>query len=257
MGKFIKTVLVLVVIAALAFAAWTVVSKDNEVAEQPPAPRTDSSLPSSVDQFIFANPKKSAHYESNAPAHGSILAGVPVNVVIDFNFDLAPPSAISITSGGKEYGTAETTIDQNKLSMRRNLDPQAPDGLYTVSYNACWPDRSCHDGSFQFAVDRKQAASFTDIRGANEVTIRMSGTAFTPNNVRISPGTKVTWINDEGVDHFVNTDSHPAHTYLPGMNSRSLARGSSYSFTFDKVGLYPYHCSAHASTMVGTVLVGS
>src|SRR3990167_1793893 len=40
----------------------------------------------------FSNPKKSAHYESNTPEHGSTLAGVPINVVINFNFDLAVPS---------------------------------------------------------------------------------------------------------------------------------------------------------------------
>ena len=41
-------------------------------------------------------PKKSAHYESNAPEHALTLAGAPVNVVINFNFDLAKPSEIKI-----------------------------------------------------------------------------------------------------------------------------------------------------------------
>lgn len=98
--------------------------------------------------------KKSAHYVSNTPAHGSVLASVPENVSINFNFDLGTGSSISIKTGNREYGSGATIIESNKLVMRRSMDPNAPDGLYTVSYNACWPDGSCHDGHFQFTIDR-------------------------------------------------------------------------------------------------------
>ncbi len=251
MSKSLKIILLSVTLAVLALFCWLWAAKDNrDKAGSPSASDTTTS-----NGFTFENPKKSAHYESNAPVHGSVLAGVPLNVVIDFNFDLAEPSSISITSNGKEYGTDETTIDQNKLSMRRNINPDAPDRLYTIIYKACWPDRSCHDGSFQFAIDRNQAASFTDKKMQSEIIIKMSQIKFQPENLRITKGTKVTWVNDDSVEHFVNTDSHPAHTHQPDFNSRSLKRGESYSFTFGKAGLYPYHCSAHAENMVGKILV--
>lgn len=250
----LKYFLVAVAALGLGLTSWLALNKRD--AEPNNRPAAQQSLQTAAPgNFSFENPKKSAHYESNTPAHGSVLAGVPLNVVIDFNFDLAAPSAISITSGGKDYGSGATVIDQNKLALRRNLDRAAPDGLYTVSYNACWPDGSCHKGSFQFAIDRAKAASFTDLRGRREVTIHMSGIRFNPADIRISKGTKVTWVNDDSVDHYVNTDSHPAHTYLPGMNSRSLAQGAAYSFIFENAGFYPYHCSAHAATMSGAVLV--
>jgi plastocyanin len=208
-----------------------------------------------ASEINFNNPKKSAHYETNTPAHGSVLAAPPVNIVIDFNFDLAAPSAISITKDGKEYGLENTVIDDNKLSMRRKFSPDAPDGKYLVTYNACWPDKSCHDGSFEFAIDRKASSGYENMQNKTEVTIRMSDIMFAPKNIIISPGTKVTWINDEEVEHYVNTDSHPAHTYYPDQNSRSLAKGESYSVTFDKPGAYPYHCSAHAQSMIGNIIV--
>src|SRR3989338_5621939 len=90
--------------------------------------------------IVFDIPKKSAHYESNTPEHGAVLAGVPVNVVIDFNFDLAQPSAISVVydKTGEEFGTGGTIIDANKLAMRRDKKQEAPDGLYNVDYKACW-----------------------------------------------------------------------------------------------------------------------
>lgn len=206
-------------------------------------------------QFVFENPKKSAHYESNTPEHGAVLAGVPINVVIDFNFDLAKPSEIKIEMDGKSYDVGQTIIDDNKLAMRRNVDANAPDGLYTATYKACWPDGSCHDGNFQFAIARSLAAGFSDMTGKKEVEIKMAQIKFNPQNIKVGKGTKITWVNDDNVVHYVNTDPHPGHDYYKPQNSESLAKGDSYSIVFDKAGIYPYHCSAHADQMVGSILV--
>lgn len=208
-----------------------------------------------VTGFKFSNPKKSAHYESNTPMHGSVLAGVPVNVVIDFNFDLAKPSEIKIMKDMKDVGVGETVIDSNKLAMRRYMDDSSPDGLYKVEYKACWPDGSCHDGSFEFAIDRSKASEFSDQTNKKEVIIRMSEIAFKPQNIKVSKATKVIWINDEGVGHYINTDPHPAHSYYPIQNSQLLQKGQNFDLTFNQAGIYPYHCSAHASSMVGAILV--
>lgn len=226
----------------------------NGTSVEQKAPATSTSG-TGQEPVAFGLPKKAAHYESNTPAHASTLPAPPINVVIDFNFDLAPPSSISVTSKGKEYGTGETVIDDSKLAMRRAVDPQAPDGLYEVAYTACWPDGSCHDGNFQFAIDRSLASTFTDMRNQPEVTIRQSDISFQPDKVIISKGTKATWVNDDNVEHFVNTDSHPAHTYYLPMNSRGLAPGATFSLTFTEPGAYPYHCSAHADQMTGMILV--
>jgi plastocyanin/methionine-rich copper-binding protein CopC len=206
-------------------------------------------------EFVFEREKKSSHYESNTPAHGSVLPDAPLNVVIDFNFDLAFPSTISITKDGTEYGVGETLIDDNELSMRQNFSYEAPDGLYEVAYNACWPDGSCHDGHFAFAIDRTRAESYEDLRGEDQVTIHMSALSFAPKNVIVSPGASVTWVNDDPVEHFVNTDGHPAHTYYLAQNSRGLAQGETFSLVFETPGAYPYHCSAHANTMTGNIIV--
>lgn len=205
--------------------------------------------------ITFGNPKKSAHYEANVPAHGAVLAGVPVNVVIDFNFDLAQGSNISIKMVEKEYGVGEAIIDPGKLAMRKKMDPSSPNGLYDVTYRACWADGSCHDGNFQFAIDRSLAEKFSDMRGKGEITIALENFKFNPQAVRVSRGTKVTWINKDGAIHTVNTDNHPYHTYYLSQNSRDLKQGETYSVTFDEPGIYPYHCTPHAQNMTGTLLV--
>ena len=242
------------ILAVVGFVAWAKFSNQPSTPTVSENQQTDSLLDSSGN-FSFANPKKSAHYESNTPAHGAVLAGVPINVVIDFNFDLAKLSAIQILKDDVDYGVSDTVIDANKLSMRRNMMVDAPDGLYTANYNACWPDGSCHDGYFQFAIDRSKFQNYDDMTGKKDVVIKLSQIKFVPQNIKVSKGTKVIWINDDSVEHYVNTDSHPAHTYYPQQNSKVLKKRESFSLTFDKVGLYPYHCSAHAVSMVASLLV--
>lgn len=252
-NKFLP-VIALVVIVLLGLVLYNV----NRMApSQVTAPSTESPQPTTVQTFSFDPPKKSAHYESNTPAHGAILPAPPTNVVIDFNFDLGSGSAISIgkKQTDSEIGVGETIIDANKLALRRAIDGAAPDGIYVVAYKACWPDGSCHDGSFEFAIERSKVGEFTDQLGRKEVMVKLSQLAFVPQNIRVSRGTKITWINDDETTHYVNTDSHPAHTYLPAMNSKALAKGDSYSYTFNEAGFFPYHCSAHASVMTGGIVV--
>ncbi|HET6924634.1 MAG TPA: cupredoxin family copper-binding protein, partial [Candidatus Saccharimonadales bacterium] len=80
----------------------------------------------------------------------------------------------------------------------------------------------------------------------NQVTIE--NMAFTPANISISSGSTVTWTNKDSVTHTV--------TETDGQNGPSLTvePGKSVVFTFDKPGIYRYHCTIHPS-MTGTVTV--
>jgi len=244
-----KIVIFILGSAAVAGIVYAVIMKNREAA---PVSREIGGV-----MVNFKNPKKSAHYESNTPEHGAVLAAAPVNVVIDFNFDLAGGSEISIIndSDGKEYGSRPTFADPNKLAMRRSMDQSAPDGLYNIDYKACWPDGSCHTGNFQFAIDRTMVSSYLDWRNKKEVAVVMSGIQFQPANILINKGTKVIWKNEDSAIHYVNTDSHPAHTYYLEQNSQALNKGDSYEVTFNFPGVYPYHCSAHAGNMRGSIIV--
>lgn len=238
------------IIILLGAGGYLLVSQKNPSSPASPAKQ----ITQNESSMNFSNPKRSAHHEGNTPSHGAVLVGVPVNIVIDFNFDLAPPSSISIKRDSKEYGIDSTVIDSNKLSMRRNMDPSSSDGTYTTVYKACWSDGSCHEGNFQFKIDRKKTEGIIDMSAQNEITVKLSQIAFNPQRIKISKGTQVTWINDDSVEHFVNTDSHPSHSYFPSQNSKALKKGDKFSLTFDTPGIYPYHCSAHTQ-MKGSILV--
>lgn len=256
MNKTLIAIALVLIVSAGGFFIYSKTSKEpsSNVETQSP-PGTTSEAAPNVESDFFANPKKSAHYESNTPEHSAILAGVPINVVINFNFDLTKGSEVSIIKDEKEYGVEKTVIDEEKLAMRRKMDPASPDGLYTVNYKACWADGSCHDGSFQFKIDRSKAGEFKDLRNQNQVTIDLKNFQFNPSKVRVSKGTKITWINQDSVVHTVNTDSHPAHTYYLKQNSRDLNQGDKYEIMFDSAGIYLYHCTPHADTMKGQILV--
>lgn len=150
-----KVLLVLMVLALVAGGYWVLANRDTQpekVAETHETHPTEQ--PTQPEQFQFAESKKSAHYVSNSPAHGTTLTAIPARIQLKFNFDLAPPSEINIRhSNGMSYSSGPTVISQDKLTLTREMDPNAPKGLYTVTYNACWPDRTCHEGNFQFGVN--------------------------------------------------------------------------------------------------------
>lgn len=154
MKRFILYLIPLLIVgAATAFVFGTRGNKPepSPTATEPQAtekPRLEDSV------FKFDDPKKSAYYVSNTPEHATTLAEVPGSVAITFNFNLAEPSSISVKKDGREYSLGETIISANRLTLSKQLTADLPNGLYTVTYRACWPDRSCHDGSFQFAVKR-------------------------------------------------------------------------------------------------------
>jgi plastocyanin len=205
-------------------------------------------------EIIFENPKKTPHWEYNVPTHESIMAAVPINVVLGFNFDLGPGTSMSIKREGVEYGTGETEIEDNKLIMRRQMDLNSPDGIYKVDYNACWPDGSCHTGFFQFEIDRAQSSSFINLKDNQEVMVDLKEISFNPDKIIISKGTKVTWINKDALTHYINSNPHGGHSYFPEQNSEALEEGDSFSLIFDQPGIYPYHCSVHHD-MKGSIIV--
>jgi methionine-rich copper-binding protein CopC len=101
----------------------------------------------------FGTPKKSPHWMNNTPSAGATLTSVPESISIDFDFDLGPGNNITIMLNDSDYGMGETTVTPDNRTMMRMMMPDAPDGIYNVTYKACWPDLTCHDGYFEFAIN--------------------------------------------------------------------------------------------------------
>ncbi len=72
--------------------------------------------------------------------------------------------------------------------------------------------------------------------------------AYSPTELNIKAGTKVTWTNNDSAPHTVTSDSDGL------LVSATLNQGQSYTYTFTKVGVTYYHCAFHPM-MKGSVIV--
>jgi len=79
-------------------------------------------------------------------------------------------------------------------------------------------------------------------------TVSIENMLYTPAQITVAKGTKVTWTNNDSTAHTVTADTN--NTFASG----TLNPGASYSFTFNETGSFAYHCDFHPS-MHGTVVV--
>ena len=87
----------------------------------------------------------------------------------------------------------------------------------------------------------------TETQTVGQNTVTMKNLSFSPANLEVTPGTKVTWINEDTVDHTVTSNDNK-------FNSGVLARGSKFEFIFEQTGEYAYYCSIHP-TMTAKIVV--
>ena len=81
------------------------------------------------------------------------------------------------------------------------------------------------------------------------VTVKIIGNSYYPKILEITPGTTVTWINEDvfsylageysGIHNVVSTEGPTT------LNSPMLAHAESWSYTFEEVGDYTYLCTPH------------
>ena len=82
---------------------------------------------------------------------------------------------------------------------------------------------------------------------AEEVTISIDNFTFGPAEVTVTPGTTVTWVNNDDIPHTV-VDKKQA------FRSKVLDTEGKFSFTFMSAGEFTYFCSLHPH-MIGKVVV--
>ena len=88
---------------------------------------------------------------------------------------------------------------------------------------------------------------FTVVSAHAETTITVEKFAFTPQEITVTPGTKVIWINKDETPHTVSAKDK---TFL----SKALDTDDQYEYTFANAGDFSYFCTLHPF-MTGTVHV--
>lgn len=79
------------------------------------------------------------------------------------------------------------------------------------------------------------------------VDIQMKGFAFSPKELTVKVGNKVTWTNMDSAGHDVKAVDG-------SWGSDTLNKNQTFSKVFDKEGTFPYVCTFHAG-MTGTIIV--
>ena len=76
---------------------------------------------------------------------------------------------------------------------------------------------------------------------------------FVLEGLVVGVGTEVTWTNLDTVTHTITSGSQGSSTDI--WDSPVLAKGASYSFTFNEVGTFKYFCRIHPTSMNSTITV--
>jgi plastocyanin len=82
------------------------------------------------------------------------------------------------------------------------------------------------------------ALPVTGMATSKPVAVKIDNYAFLPASITVPVGTTVTWKN-------LDDDPHTATADDKTFDSKGLAQGDTFSFTFTKPGTYRYHCSVH------------
>ena len=87
------------------------------------------------------------------------------------------------------------------------------------------------------------------------VTVDAKG-EFTPRHIRIKKGGKVTWINKSSVPVRPAVGPHPTHDQYPDFDSKQkIKTEETWSFVFQRLGMWQYHNHLRDGSMVGIVEV--
>jgi plastocyanin len=115
--------------------------------------------------------------------------------------------------------------------------------LLLASVAACGGSTSTPTSPSVTPAPTTSGTSVAIVPGASVLT----STAYNPDPINVSPGTTVTWVNND-------TTTHTSVANGGAWNSGNIGPGGSFSATFPTAGSFTYHCAIHPN-MVGTVNV--
>ena len=84
---------------------------------------------------------------------------------------------------------------------------------------------------------------------AEDAAVSIDNFTFSPAEITVAAGTKITWTNNDDIPHTVVDADDPKAWKSPPLDT-----GEAWARVFDKPGTYHYFCSLH-SHMQGTVVV--
>jgi plastocyanin len=97
----------------------------------------------------------------------------------------------------------------------------------------------CGGGNDNSSTGSSSAPASSSSASGGGVTIKMKNIQFDPKSTTVKVGQKVTWVNDDTVDHNVTANSGA------DFKSKDFGGGGTFSFTPTKAGTIKYVCTIH------------
>ena len=104
-------------------------------------------------------------------------------------------------------------------------------------------------------------SEFNQTDSENVTMVYYTDTGFVPDDITVSEGQEVRWIDESSGQMWVAADEHPVHAgydnttrreHCPGESFDQCSSGQVYSFTFERSGEFDYHNhrdSRHSGTV--------
>ena len=114
-------------------------------------------------------------------------------------------------------------------------------------------DHTTHSHNHENVIENMTT---TDANNTESVaaTITYTNTGFTPDNITVSTGDKITITNASGSELDFGSDPHPTHTDNSDLNVGDVADGHGKTFTVTKKGNWGYH-NHYNRTNQGRIIV--
>jgi plastocyanin len=78
--------------------------------------------------------------------------------------------------------------------------------------------------------------------GMKMETVRYTNQGYVPAQLEVPVGSMVQFVNESDNEMWVASNEHPGHSILPTFDQfKSTAKGTTYTYVFDKVGSWSYH----------------
>ena len=85
------------------------------------------------------------------------------------------------------------------------------------------------------------------VAGVPPTVVEIHNMKFNPATLTVAPGTRVTWVNEDGAPHTVTDKGDVFHSAM-------LDTKDSFAYTFQSPGEFNYFCTIHPM-MVGKIVV--
>jgi plastocyanin len=79
--------------------------------------------------------------------------------------------------------------------------------------------------------------------GTPDAAVAVQLFKYRPDRVEITPGTRITWTNQDEIGHTVTAGTPDGPD--PAFDLRLGGKGATASFGFDRSGVFPYFCARH------------